>query len=241
MYKLRKSIISSATLLVWIMTGTANTAALEVREAEEVHDWTGFYIGGHLGFGKTRWQGIYDNFDSTGGSPLRPLADGGGIFGGQIGYNLQIDAVLLGVELEAARANLKDSATGTDFLGRRQAATTRAETEFLGSLRGRLGWTWDRLLIYATGGVAIHDTELTISDPNVTPPTDQEKFDNVAGTVGGGVEVAIRDNVSLRAQYLYYFFNKTQGLFPGAGDADRGDFAKFKNIHSMTFGANFHF
>ena len=224
-----------------IVMGLSSAQADELTLPPTGHDWSGFYIGVNGGWGQGEWRGIYDNFDVTGGTPLSPLENDGGIFGGQIGYNWQDQALVLGAELELAGADLKDSTTGTDFLGAADAATARAKTNFLGSLRVRVGWAWDSVLLYGTGGLAFHNTELKITDPLVVPATDKTKFNGVGGSVGAGIEWAFWNNFSLRAQYLYYGFKDKKNLFPGAGDADPGDFAEFRHIHSFTFGANYHF
>ncbi len=90
-----------------------------------------------------------------------------------------------------------------------------------GSIRGRLGIAWDRALIYGTGGIAFASFNTTIvirlaSSPAL-PGTNATFSNTRAGwTAGGGIEYAITDNWSVRAEYRYSNFGHTTD-FPFAG------------------------
>jgi outer membrane immunogenic protein len=197
-----------------------------------VFTWTGVYIGINAG---AHWGGQNIYFDATDTSSL---AVGGGIGvteglglrpevgthgasgfigGGQIGYNYQINSIVLGIEADI------DGATGTlgqTFVGSNAAigfpealiTTSSQQLDWLGTLRGRLGWTpLERAMIYVTGGLAFGQSTASFADINgvAIPPL----FDfasssrHVGWTAGGGVEYALPgpwSNWSLKVEYLYY-------------------------------------
>jgi outer membrane immunogenic protein len=96
-----------------------------------------------------------------------------------------------------------------------------------GSVRGRLGYAFDRILVYVTGGAEFADVQNTFSSRGIIGafPGGTDSFSSVrtGWTLGGGVEYAIADNWSLRAEYRYtdfgryfdYFANTYPGYFLG--------------------------
>jgi opacity protein-like surface antigen len=97
----------------------------------------------------------------------------------------------------------------------------------------------DRGLLYATGGVAISDADFESFRDDASGSV---KFNNIGGVVGGGFEYAAWDNVSFRAQGLYYFFHDKKDMnddkFPEAED---GDFGEFKDAVTVTGGISWYF
>ncbi len=93
-------------------------------------------------------------------------------------------------------------------------ATSRADIQ--GSIRGRVGIAWDRALLYATGGVAFSGFNNSITDTTgfVAPAGTSASFSNtrVGWTVGGGIEYAITNNWSVRAEYRYSDFGHYHGF-----------------------------
>src|SRR5262249_26262242 len=137
--------------------------------------WTGFYIGGQVG-----WARMHD--DASIFNPGVPVAinlpftvETDGVIGGaHIGYNLQYGMWLLGVEGSVDGSDLKKSFTVGIcplFCG---AATT--EIGIQGSVRGRVGVVFDRVLLYATGGLAIAD---------ITNTYDTTAFGGGFASIGG--------------------------------------------------------
>jgi outer membrane immunogenic protein len=111
--------------------------------------WTGCYIGGHLGGG---WG------DKTVSVPsLLPGVSvtgdlDGFLGGGQVGCNLQFGGNwVIGIEGEGSAADIKGDITRT-IVG--ITGTASAKTNWIASATGRLGWAWDRWLIYGKGGAA---------------------------------------------------------------------------------------
>ena len=98
-------------------------------------------------------------------------------------------------------------------------ADTRADIQ--GSIRGRLGLAWDRVLIYATGGVAFggFSTDITVAGTDFfgTPVfgSGNRSTTRVGWTVGGGLQYAVTDNWSVRAEYRFTDFGRINqtGIF----------------------------
>src|SRR5262249_50886464 len=95
------------------------------------------------------------------------------------------------------------------------SVTNEASSTWLATVRGRLGLAWDRLLVYGTGGVAFTDLRYTqtlsvtgfvtvVGGPSAVAENTQTQ---TGGTVGGGAEYALWNNLSVRAEYLYVQFN----------------------------------
>jgi len=69
--------------------------------------------------------------------------------------------------------------------------------KWLATVRGRVGFAFDRFLPYFTGGLALGDINATL------PLLPGGSISNAGWTVGAGVEVGVVSNVSLKAEYLY--------------------------------------
>jgi outer membrane immunogenic protein len=170
------------------------------------------------------------------------------IGGGQVGYNWQLERVLFGLEADVqfgsrgsqngASATVTDSFPGVTAAGnitRTASANLSVERTWQSSFRGRLGYTWDRLLLYGTGGVSVTSvnanaslTATTVLGPALTPiagitnpngtSTTSERRTLVGGTVGAGAEYALTDRVSIGGEYRYTFYGRQSvnfGSIPG--------------------------
>ena len=195
--------------------------------------WTGFYIGGHFGYGwgtsssNAASSGAFDN--ATGGYEMDPS----GWFGGAtIGYNWQTDSIVFGVEADLGYLGAED--------GKRNSVGF-ANTEYggYGTLTGRLGYTEDRWLLYAKGGVAFADIENTAGavSSGLNDVTDYTKMHEVrAGwALGVGVEHAFQQDVSLKVEYLYMDFGDDY-----SGNLDGDAFGHDNDIHTLKVGLNYH-
>lgn len=164
--------------------------------------WTGAYIG---------LQGGYDwNRAST--PPYSANVDGfiGGLYGG---YNWQTATNwVLGIDGSINWSGASGSSTGPGPL----PDANSAEVNWKGLIRGRLGYAWDRFMLYGTAGAAVAGYSASTTNPdgtgNATP---------WGWTVGAGAEVALTDNVVARLDYSYQdygTFNVTgSGTFGGGG------------------------
>jgi len=156
-----------------------------------VTSWTGFYAGINGGYG---WSANDHQLANT-QDPFGGLSPEGGFGGGQIGYNLQRDRFVIGIETDIQGADIRDSAR--DAAG----ARFKSELNWFGTVRGRLGYAFDTSLIYFTGGFAYGD----VNNRAISPGGDVFKnHDTETGYVlGGGWEYKINPAWSLKAEYQY--------------------------------------
>jgi outer membrane immunogenic protein len=201
-----------------------------------MYNWTGFYIGGHAGFGSASSSANWDPLPSPavfGANPNAYQLHGTGFLGGvQAGYNWQMAPMwVLGVEGDWSWTRLNDSASlPVNFFGGAPAPPARADVsrnvKWLASVRGRAGYlVAPTVLLYGTGGFAFGQVGYHGFYQNNTPtqwlPADFNKTET-GYVVGAGVEWAVMANWLLRAEYLYYNlkgesvsgFNPTAGFFP---------------------------
>ena len=162
-----------------------------------LYSWTGFYIGGHVGgaFQGNNNSNIFGNGRND---------DGRFLGGGQVGFDYQFSgSFLLGIEAMYSYVD-RNNDTPFAFAG----GTFNQNLRGLGSVTGRLGYTYGAGLIYAKGGYAYADTR--------TDGTGLFRFDNGRDgyTVGGGFEYMFAQNFSGKIEYMYYQFDRNQ-LFTG--------------------------
>jgi outer membrane immunogenic protein len=153
-----------------------------------VFTWTGVYVGGQVGYGFGRDR-ILTPAAVTGFSP------NGVVGGAHIGYNYQVAQFVFGLEGDVDGASYKGTvATPAGFTD-----TTRIAID--GSVRGRIGYAFDRALFYATGGAAFASIQNSYRAPGGAFTS--LGHSRVGWTVGGGIEYAITNNWSIRAEYRY--------------------------------------
>lgn len=145
------------------------------------YNWTGFYLGlnGGGAWGTSRW-------DSAGGFDVS-----GGLVGGTLGYNWQAGQIVFGLEGDLDWTNIKGNTTAGCTFG------CQTENTWLATIRGRIGYAFDRFMPYVTGGVAFGDIRAS------TPGFAGASSDKTGWTVGAGLEFAIAGNWTAKAEYLY--------------------------------------
>jgi outer membrane immunogenic protein len=151
--------------------------------------------------------------------------NGGFIGGGQIGYNWQfynsfvagVEADIQGIASSNSTVNFASGAINPVFPGFPilQFGTASRSLDYIGTVRGRLGWLFTpTLLVYGTGGLAyggvrtnVSITQLVLNDPNIANPyfgTGSFSDTRVGWTAGGGLEWMFMPNWSAKVEYLYY-------------------------------------
>ncbi len=157
------------------------------------YTWSGIYLGLNAGYSSARVdQTVAGGGLSGTGSTNLP----GGIGGAQIGANYQIAALVLGFEADFDGSMATKSSTTIPG-----AVTGTDKIPWIATFRGRVGYAFDRLLLYATAGGA---AQQLISTVNVTGVgIANTTFTHGAWTAGGGIEVAITDSLSAKVEYLY--------------------------------------
>ncbi len=183
--------------------------------------WTGVYAGGQIGYAwdtasSTNVSGFipprFPAAASIGGNPS------GAIGGANVGYNYQIGQWVLGLEGTVDGTGISNSGVAffPGILGNSTAtATTTATVE--GSIRGRAGFAWDRLLIYGTGGVVFggFNTNIAFSSAASFLGSSSVSATRAGWTAGGGLQYAITNNWSVRAEYRYSDFGSITGGVAG--------------------------
>ncbi|TWB94698.1 outer membrane immunogenic protein [Bradyrhizobium macuxiense] len=187
-------------------------------------NWSGFYAGVNVGGG---W---YDGGNVTTSSnvasivppanivrvPVSNSNQAGVTAGGLVGYNYQIDRVVLGVEADLNYVDLKSTRNGSTIAALPGGVTgsfnlqNTSKVDWFGTVRGRIGFVpTERLLIYATGGLAYGEVKTNIANSSAFSTGLSRLWlgDNsdvrVGWTAGGGAEYAFTNNWTLRGEYLY--------------------------------------
>lgn len=155
------------------------------------YNWSGFYLGinGGGGWGSSAWT-TTGSFDTS-----------GGLAGGTIGYNYQVNQAVLGVEGDIDWADINGTITNAGCPS--TTTTCKTSDSWLSTVRGRLGYAADRFMPYVTGGAAFGD--IKASGPGLAG-TDST---NAGWTVGGGIEFAIAGHWTAKAEYLYVDLGRT--------------------------------
>jgi outer membrane immunogenic protein len=171
-----------------------------------IFTWTGFYVGINGGY-------LFDTGNSGSGFGNTSSRDGFSI-GGTLGYNYQIGNVVVGLEGDLAyvEQNGRNSSAFGGFNGFGSNDMT-----YFGTVRGRIGYAFDRFLIYGTGGLAFADQKNNSNFGGFGGNSnDDVKF---GYTIGAGVEYALSNNWSVKAEYLYYDLGRSNNstFFAGPG------------------------
>ncbi len=180
--------------------------------------WAGFYGGVDVGYG---WSAASDQlacgpacFAATGAGPFAGVSSNGWLEGLHAGYNWQgfgLAALVAGIETDVAAASVYGQ--GSDAIG----DFYHSRLEALGTVRGRIGYTWDRTLLYFTGGLAWGTmfNEASFTGAN---GADYSTNPTVAGYVlGGGVEYKFWHDLSVKVEYQYVDLGKNNPVDIAAG------------------------
>jgi outer membrane immunogenic protein len=233
-----KKLLLGAAGLVALSSANALAADLPLRAPAPVvaaFSWTGLYVGGNVGghWGSDSISTTANpvgfpppNIDALTPTTLKPQGVTGGF---QMGYNWQINNFVFGLEGDAnwlggtASRHLVFPAAN---LAPGSPMDNSTSGRFLGTFRPRAGITFDRLFLYATGGVALGSVKTTDSFCNdgcasfggisSTPVSASGSATKVGWTAGAGAEWAITDTWSIKAEYLYADLGSFDASIPGA-------------------------
>lgn len=193
-----------------------------------IFSWTGFYIGGNAGWSRTTGSGT---FTSPLGADPFTVSNGSSFLGGaQAGYNWQVGSFVLGGETDF------QGTTGSSSLGAIAGPTVSATAEmpWFGTVRGRVGYAIERVLVYATGGAAYGDSTWNGTVSTAGSFSNSTTF--WTWTAGAGVEMAFGDCWSAKVEYLYVGTPSTTPTIPTitavSGNA---------NTNIVRAGINYHF
>jgi outer membrane immunogenic protein len=207
-----KKIALAATVMAVMASGSASAADLgrpiykaPVMSAVPVSNWSGFYIGGHAGYGwgDSDYDFFAGNAYAPAGSSFSHNMDGF-MGGGHLGFNWQMGAFVAGLEGSFTWSDLRrDNITNplgfvaTDVYGTR--------INWVSTITPRIGFAMNNWLLYVKGGVAFGDIETSIG--TVAPVTANTRSDTRVGwTVGAGTEYAFTPNWIIGVEGNYYDF-----------------------------------
>jgi outer membrane immunogenic protein len=240
---MKKILLASVALFGF--AGAAAAADLPMRAAPPapviaaapLFTWTGFYVGGQVGYG---WNANDNDFDVPTGYTVDGLPftgfggdEGDGFLAGvHAGYNVQLGSFVVGVEgdIEGVFGDDDDDFDGV-IIGPNGPVTysiASSSIDWQGSIRARAGFAFDRALIYATGGFAF---------AGLSDGIGASDDDTLSGwTLGAGIEYAFTNNLTTRLEYRYTNFDGDNNVFDGA---DLGD--NEVEFHTVRVGLSYKF
>jgi high affinity Mn2+ porin len=265
MYK-KVCVLGRVVLFALAMSDTALAAdgpasmPFKAPTIEPYYNWTGFYLGGHIGVatGSSDWfatQGGAVN-PSLSGSLNFPgkfnfMAGTGSYYSGlQAGYNYVLPSrLMLGFEVDVSFPNsdvvVPNSIAGSQTfssLSNGQASYSDL-VEYLGTVRGRIGYAFDNFLIYGTGGLAWMYDQLARTQIAGTPVGGSAAPGTIetallwrfGWAIGGGIEVPLTPSWTARAEYLLTDFGRNSVTFPAAAQRFDSNLA----LQSIRLGLNY--
>ncbi|MCP4382715.1 MAG: porin family protein [Hyphomicrobiales bacterium] len=177
----RMRILGASLVALAIGTGGVSAAdiynpppANVIYNPAPAYSWTGGYGGAILGYG---W-----GTPKSGGKEWDADGAVGGVFGG---YNFQSGSGVFGIETDL-------TATGMDG----KKAGVKMSNPWNGTIRGRAGFAFDRVLVYGTGGLAVSSLEVKTGGKS-------DRQTQTGYTVGGGIEAALSNTIIGRLEYRY--------------------------------------
>jgi outer membrane immunogenic protein len=194
MHRLHSVLLASVAFIGFASIASAADMPAKARPMPVAvpYNWTGFYIGAQGGYA---WGSSVQTF--TGGSTDRYNINGG-VFGGTLGYNWQFQQIVLGVETDISWSNINGSGPSTATYNCGTTCSTNVKS--FGTLRGRLGYAWDNVLLYGTGGWAYGNIETNLNGGTVNTWRN-------GWAAGAGVEYGITRNWSAKLEWLYVKFD----------------------------------
>ena len=175
----------------------ASRGYYKAMPVEGPYNWTGFYAGLNAGYGFGDERTVFSS--AAAGGTFAGGGDYNGFSGGaQSGYNIQFGNVVAGIEADIQYANIGGTFSPIGLSG----AKARNTLNSFGTVRGRIGYAFDRFLPYVTGGFAagqntnhfgVIGTLSSLADTAV----------HTGWAAGGGLEYGIRDGWSVKAEYLH--------------------------------------
>jgi len=239
-------VLAGAVALAGSATAADMPAAYKALPPAPVFTWTGCYLGGNGGGGRAHndWQPLT-------GLALAPVRASGWSAGLQAGCDYQVSSVVFGVEGQFDWADMHGVALVTLPPGATVALQLSSKLDRFATATGRIGYAFDRVLLYAKGGAAWAHYNHEVAQTNFTTPTVPSLAGGQSVTgfvVGGGVEVAFLPNWSFKAEYNYFDFGTNSVLLNCVGAACFGaapgigiPFDIHQNVQTFMVGVNYRF
>jgi outer membrane immunogenic protein len=171
-----------------------------------VYDWGGGYVGinGGYAFGQSEWGS--DPLNPSGNSSTGNFHVNGGLVGATMGVSGQWGAWVLSVEGDFDWQSIKGTSgstfctslfTSTAVGASAAGLSCKTASNWLGTLRARVGYAWDRILVYGTAGGAGANVETALTR---LPYQNNAEF---GWTAGAGLEWAFAENWTAKVEYLF--------------------------------------
>jgi outer membrane immunogenic protein len=219
--------------------------------ASPVYDWSGFYVGAHVGYA---WGDEHDNLSVVMGALADQYNVSGVIGGGHVGYNWQFQQTVFGLEADLDGSGVRGSRAYDNFSNTRvyeMRGDLSMQNNWQSSIRARLGIAQNDWLFYVTGGVAIADVDstLNVARTNVTACEGICVFTNVRSsdshvltgwTAGGGIEHAFAPHWTGRVDVRYTDFGAQTFNFVANGNLPVPTRVHFDQV-SSTIGVSYKF
>jgi len=205
---MKNSIRALAAILLAGVAGVATAADLSrggnsyYAPAPMVYNWAGFYVGGNLGY---QWGKVTN-------SSINPSGVAGGA---QAGYNWQSGQLVFGAETDIQISGADDTFAPYKF-----------SNPWFGTLRGRIGYSFNNIMPYVTGGLAYGSVKAENGSLS-------ESKTQLGWTLGVGAEVGLTPNWSAKVEYLYMDLGQRHYTVTGTDNAFQS------NV--LRIGVNYHF
>lgn len=209
-------------------------------------NWTGFYVGGHMGGGwsNNRWSDPFGSMAVVGGVNLAGFGDQthatGPLGGAQIGANWQTGPWVLGVQTDASAAHMRGENTCFTGLG---GIDCQHVVNSLNTATGRVGYAWDRSLAYVKGGGAWTDTtyNLFANTLKANLGAGSATLDRLGWTLGGGIEYALTGHWTVLAEYDHNGLPSTPVPFPTVSVINTQIIRANQSVDLFKVGVNYKF
>jgi outer membrane immunogenic protein len=196
----RRSIAAAAVTMLTahghVFAADLPTPSLPAPLPAAVYNWTGFYLGINGGFGDGNSNWTDGAVGETGRFPIS-----GYLVGGTVGANYQTGAYVFGIEGDFDWTNLHGGSGSTcGAISDLVPPPTGCQTQsaWLGTVRGRVGYAFNNVLIYGTGGAAFGNMQT-----GLIPPSTFDSSTEAGWTTGAGLEIGFAPNWTVKAEYLF--------------------------------------
>ncbi len=218
------------------LTSGAFAADLPVAPAAPVFSWTGFYIGGHVGWGRAELEEtLVTAFPPFVAGTTFGDSESDFLAGGQAGFNYQIGQFVLGIEGQISWTHIGRS-TVTTIGG--VTLTDDVNLNWVATVAARFGFAFGNALLYAKGGVAFADWSANFRTSNFG--TIVNAGDTETGwMVGGGLEYSFAPNWSAKIEYNFMSFDLDRSNFTFGGVTSAIDHDL--DVHVVKAGINYRF
>jgi high affinity Mn2+ porin len=202
---------------------------LKAPPSAAYQDWTGLYVGGHVGYSQGLAQVTLVDSD-----PAKFSTSFGTLTGGlQLGYNYLLRSrILLGVEADISFPNYL-AADEVAWFRTTNVDDVARKIDYMGTLRARAGYAFDHWMVYVTGGFA-WSLGRFLQTPGVVDDVDKVLHLHAGWAIGAGAELPIAPSWTARLEYLYRNFGQASAAFP-SGTLAGSSF----DIHTVRIGLNY--